>query len=129
MTLRRRQFLHMAAGAIALPAMPLAVQAQAFPSHPITMIVPVSAGGAMDTLARIVAQGVSASLGQPVIIENVTGASGAIGVGRVARAAPDGYTLSYAAFATHVVSAATMTLPYDVIADFEPVALISATLG
>jgi tripartite-type tricarboxylate transporter receptor subunit TctC len=117
----------MAASAIALPAMPLAAQAQAFPSHLITMIVPVSAGGAMDTLARIVAQGMSASLGQPVIIENVTGASGAIGVGRVARAAPDGYTLSYAAFATHVVSAATMTLPYDVIADFEPVALISAT--
>ncbi len=127
MTVRRRQFLHMAASAIALPAMPLAAQAQAFPSHLITMIVPVSAGGAMDTLARIVAQGMSASLGQPVIIENVTGASGAIGVGRVARAAPDGYTLSYAAFATHVVSAATMTLPYDVIADFEPVALISAT--
>ena len=127
MTLRRRQFLHLAAGAIALPALPVAAQAQAFPAHSITMIVPVSAGGAMDTLARIVAQGMSASLGQPVIIENVTGASGAIGVGRVARAAPDGYTLSYAAFATHVVSAATMTLPYDVIADFEPVALISAT--
>jgi tripartite-type tricarboxylate transporter receptor subunit TctC len=127
MMLRRRQFLHLAAGAVVLPAMPVAAQAQAFPSHPITMIVPVSAGGAMDMLARIVAQGMSASLGQPVIIENVTGASGAIGVGRVARATPDGYTLSYAAFATHVVSAATMTLPYDVIADFEPVALISAT--
>src|SRR6478609_7057680 len=127
MMFRRRQFLHLAAGAVVLPAMPVAAQAQAFPSHPITMIVPVSAGGAMDMLARIVAQGMSASLGQPVIIENVTGASGAIGVGRVARATPDGYTLSYAAFATHVVSAATMTLPYDVIADFEPVALISAT--
>ena len=82
------------------------------------MIVPVSAGGAMDTLARIVGQGMGTALGQPVVIENVTGASGSIGVGRVARAAPDGYTLSYAAFATHVVSPATMSLPYDVIARF-----------
>ena len=61
------------------------------------------------------------------MIENVTGASGSIGVGRVARAAPDGYTLSYAAFATHVVSPATMSLPYDVLGDFAPIALISAT--
>jgi len=127
MTIRRRQFLHVAAGVVVLQALPVAARAQAFPARPITMIVPVSAGGAMDTLARIVAQGMSAVLGQPVIIENLTGASGSIGVGRVARAAPDGYMLSYAAFATHVVSAATMTLPYDVIADFEPVALISAT--
>jgi tripartite-type tricarboxylate transporter receptor subunit TctC len=127
MKLRRRQFLRLAASAAIVPAIPDVVRAQAFPSRPITMVVPVSAGGAMDTLARIVAQGMSSSLGQTVVIENVTGASGAIGVGRVARAAPDGYTLSYAAFATHVVSGATMTLPYDVIGDFEPVALISAT--
>ena len=86
MTLRRRQFLHLAAGAIALPAMPVAAQAQAFPAHPITMIVPVSAGGAMDTLARIVAQGMSASLGQPVVIENVTGASGAASASAVSPA-------------------------------------------
>ena len=127
MKLRRREFLRLAAGAAATMA-PGVARAQAYPSRPITMIVPVAAGGAMDTLARIVAQGMSSSLGQTVIIENVTGASGAIGVGRVARAAPDGYTLSYAAFATHVVSAATMTLPYDVIADFEPIALISAII-
>jgi tripartite-type tricarboxylate transporter receptor subunit TctC len=121
----RRQFLMAAAAACA--AMPGSARAQAFPSHPITMIVPVSAGGAMDTLARIVGQGMSSALGQPVVIENVTGASGSIGVGRVARAAPDGYTLSYAAFATHVVSPATMSLNYDVLGDFAPVALISAT--
>ena len=108
-------------------ALPSAAHAQTFPTHPISMIVPVSAGGAMDTLARIVGQGMGTALGQPVVIENVTGASGSIGVGRVARAAPDGYTLSYAAFATHVVSPATMSLNYDVIADFAPVALISAT--
>ena len=124
---RRRQFLYLAAGAAVLPVLPRLAGAQAYPSRPVTMIVPVPAGGAMDAVARIVAEGMKVSLGQPVVVENVTGASGSIGVGRVARAAPDGYTLSYAAFATHVVSGATMTLSYDPIADFEPVALISAT--
>ena len=127
MQLRRRQFLRLAAAAAAFSAGLRNAVAQAFPSRPITMVVPVPAGGAMDTIARIVGQGMTSSLGQPVVIENVTGASGSIGVGRVARAPPDGYTLVYGAFATHVVSGATMTLPYDVIGDFEPVALISAT--
>ena len=127
MKLQRRQFLHLAAGAATLPAMFGPARAQTFPSRPITMVVPVSAGGAMDTNARLIAEGMRPSLGQPVVIENVTGASGSIGVGRVARAAPDGHTLIYAAFATHVVSGATMTLPYDVLRDFEPIALISAT--
>ena len=122
----RRRVLQLAAGVAALRAAPAFAQ-QAYPSRPITMVVPVSAGGAMDTLARIVAQGMSSSLGQTVVVENVTGASGSIGVGRVARAAPDGYTLCYAAFATHVTGPATMTVPYDVIADFESVALISST--
>jgi tripartite-type tricarboxylate transporter receptor subunit TctC len=127
MQLHRRQLLRLAASAAALSAGLRSAAAQAFPAHPITMVVPVSAGGAMDTLARIVAQGMTAALGQPVIVENVTGASGSIGVGRVARATPDGYTLVYGAFATHVVSGATMTLPFDVLGDFAPVALISAT--
>jgi tripartite-type tricarboxylate transporter receptor subunit TctC len=127
MKLRRRQFLGLAGGAAIMPALSGTARAQAFPAHPITMVVPVPAGGAMDAVARIVAAGMSSALGQTVVVENVTGASGSIGVGRVARATPDGYTLCYAAFATHVVSAATMTLPYDVIGDFEPVALISAT--
>ena len=74
------------------------------------MVVPVPAGGAMDTNARLVAQGMSTALGQPVVIENVTGASGSIGAGRVARAAPDGYTLCYAAIVTHVLNAAVMSL-------------------
>ena len=126
MKLHRRQLLRLAASAAALSAGLPARPRKPFRAHPITMVVPVSAGGAMDTLARIVAQGMAASLGQPVVIENVTGASGSIGVGRVARAAPDGYTLVYGAFATHVVSGATMTLPYDVLGDFAPVALISA---
>jgi tripartite-type tricarboxylate transporter receptor subunit TctC len=127
MTLRRRQFLRFAAGATAWPVLPRLARAQAFPSHPITMVVPVPAGGAMDTVARVVAEGMRASLGQPVVIENVTGASGSIGVGRVARAAPDGYTISYGALVTHVVNAAVYQLNYDVVADFEPIAFVAGT--
>jgi tripartite-type tricarboxylate transporter receptor subunit TctC len=98
--------------------------AQVFPSHPITMIVPLSAGGPIDTIARIVAEGMRASLGQSVVIENVTGASGSLGVGRVARAAPDGYTLSLGYLGTHVFNGATYKLSYDLLNDFEPVALL-----
>jgi tripartite-type tricarboxylate transporter receptor subunit TctC len=123
----RRKFLRLAAGAAALPAMSRSARAQAFPSRPITMVVPVSAGGAMDTNARLVAEGMRTTLGQAVVIENVTGASGSIGVGRVARAAPDGYTITYAAFVTHVVNGAVYPLQYDVRTDFEPVAFIAGT--
>jgi hypothetical protein len=93
MKFRRRQFLHLAAGAVALPAVSRIARAQAYPSRPITMVVPFGAGGATDTIGRVVAEGMRASLGHSVAIENVAGASGTIGVGRVARAAPDGYTL------------------------------------
>src|SRR5262249_12071077 len=127
MILPRRQFLQLAATAAALPAAGRIARAQAYPSRPITMVVPVSAGGAMGTLARIVADGMRPSLGQPIIVENVTGAAGRLGVGRVASAAPDGYTLIYAAFATHVINGAVYALPYDVVEDFEAVALISST--
>jgi len=98
--------------------------AQVFPSHPITMIVPLAAGGPIDTIARIVAEGMQASLGQPVIIENVTGASGSLGVGRVARARPDGYTISLGYLGTHVFNGASYALPYDLVNDFEPVSLL-----
>ncbi len=127
MKLPRRQFLHLAAGAAALPALSSIAAAQAFPSRPITMVVPVPAGGAMDTNARVVAEAMRASLGQPVVIENVTGASGSIGAGRVARATPDGYTIVYGANVTHVLNAAVYKLNYDVVADFEPIALIGNT--
>lgn len=127
MKLRRRQFLQLAAGAAALPALPNMAAAQDFPSRPVTMVVPVPAGGALDTNARLVAEGMKAALGQPVVIENVTGASGSIGTGRVARAAPDGYTVVYGANVTHVLNAAVLSLNYDVVADFEPVALIGDT--
>jgi tripartite-type tricarboxylate transporter receptor subunit TctC len=128
--MKRRQFLHLAAATAAtaaLPAMPRVARAQAFPSRPVTMVVPVPAGGALDTNARLVAQGMRDSLGQPVIIENITGASGSIGAGRVARAPPDGYTLCYGANVTHALNAAVYTLNYDVVEDFAPIALIGNT--
>lgn len=124
MKLRRRQFLLLAAGTVAMPHV---AQAQAFPSRPITIVVPVPAGGALDTNARLVAEGMRVMLGQPVVIENVTGASGSVGTGRVARATPDGYTLIYGANVTHVLNAAVYNLNYDVVADFEPIALIGHT--
>ena len=127
MQIRRRQFLSLAAGAASLAALPRRANAQAYPSRPITMVVPVPAGGAMDTNARLVAEGMRAALGQPVVIENVTGAAGSIGTGRIARAAPDGYSILYGANVTHVLNPAVLNLNYDVVADFEPIALIGNT--
>src|SRR5215470_12138384 len=88
---RRRQFLHLAAGAAALLVLPQIARAQAYPSRPITMIVPFAAGGPLDTGGRIVAPILSERLGQQVIVENVVGAGGMTGAARVARAMPDGY--------------------------------------
>jgi tripartite-type tricarboxylate transporter receptor subunit TctC len=99
--------------------------AQTYPTRPITMNVPFAAGGPTDTIARVIAQRMSASLGQSIIIENVTGADGTIGVGRVARAAPDGYMLSVGQWSTHVLNGAAYALPYDLLNDFEPVALLT----
>lgn len=96
---------------------------QVYPSRPITIIVPFAPGAALDSLARILGERMRVSLGQPVIIENVAGAGGSIGVGRVARAAGDGYTLSMGGSNTHVVNAAIYPLQYDVLKDFEPIAL------
>src|SRR5262252_11064067 len=93
MKLPRRTFLHLAVGAAALPAVSRTARTQAYPSRPITMIVPFAPGGLTDVIGRILAEGMRTLLGQPVIIENVGGANGSIGTGRVARAAPDGYTL------------------------------------
>jgi tripartite-type tricarboxylate transporter receptor subunit TctC len=99
--------------------------AQAYPSRPITMIVPLATGGSTDTIARIVAEGMRASLGQPVIVENVTGAGGSIGVGRAARSPPDGYTINLGQWGTNMANGAIYPLQYDIIGDFEPVALIA----
>ena len=89
----RRQFLYLAAGASALPAASSIAGAQTYPSRPITIVVPVAVGGSMDTIGRVMAERMNNSLGRPVIIENVTGGGGTVGVGRVAHAPPDGYTL------------------------------------
>jgi tripartite-type tricarboxylate transporter receptor subunit TctC len=121
--LPRRAFLHLAAGAAALPAMSRIARAQAYPSRPITIIVPYPAGGGADAVARVMAERMRTFLGQPIIIENVAGASGSIGTGRVARAVPDGYTLSIGNWSTHVANGASYALPYNVLSDFEPVAL------
>jgi len=108
-----------------LAGLATAAAADTYPSRPITMIVPFGAGGPTDALARILAQRMSQSLGQQVLIENVTGASGTIGIGRVARAAPDGYTLVIGNWASHVVNSAIFKTPFDYVADFEPVARLS----
>ena len=100
--------------------------AQVYPSRPVTIVVPLAAGGPLDTLARILAEPMRVSLGQPVIVENVTGAAGTVGTGRVARAAPDGYTIAMGFLGTHVLNGAIYPLPYDVVKDFDPIAVISS---
>lgn len=125
MKLPRRQFLHFAAGAASLPVVSRIASAQAYPSRPITIVAPFAAGGPVDARARILAEHMRQTLGQSVIVENVTGAAGSIGVGRVAHAAPDGYTIVVGIWSTHVVNGAIYTLSYDVQNDFEPIALIT----
>jgi tripartite-type tricarboxylate transporter receptor subunit TctC len=99
--------------------------AQIYPSRPITIIVPFPAGGATDVLARIVAERMRGLLGQPIVIENVAGAAGSIGVGRAARAPADGYTLSIGTLSTHVLIGALYALPFDLLNDLEPIAQLA----
>jgi len=101
--------------------------AQVYPSHPITIIVPFTAGGPGDTLTRILAERMRVSLGQPVIVDNAGGGAGRIGTGRVARAVPDGYTLGQGSAGTHMANGAVYSLNYDVLNDFGPVSLIAST--
>ena len=122
--MRHCSFIGAALLVVACAAGP-AADAQTYPTRPITMVVPFAAGGPTDAITRIVAERMRTSLGQTVIIENVTGADGSIGVGRVARATPDGYTLSIGQWSTHVLNGAAYTLAYDLLKDFEPVALIA----
>jgi len=100
--------------------------AQAFPNKPVTIVVPFAAGGPTDVLARTLGDRMRVSLGQPVIVENVTGAGGTIGVTRVVRAAPDGYTVSFGHLGTHVVNGAIYPLPYDLLNDLDSVGQIGA---
>jgi tripartite-type tricarboxylate transporter receptor subunit TctC len=99
--------------------------AQSYPSRPVTLVLPFAAGGPTDTLARILADRMRVTLGQPVIVENVTGAAGTISIGRVVRAAPDGYTLSMGPWNSHVLTGALYTLAFDLQKDLRPIALIA----
>jgi tripartite-type tricarboxylate transporter receptor subunit TctC len=127
MTLARRQFLHLAAGAAATPVVSRVARAEAYPTRPITMIVPSTPGDAGDAVARVVAERMRRPLGQPIIIENVGGAGGNIGTGRAARARPDGYTIDLGIISTHVLNGAFYSLPYDVLSDFAPISLLATT--
>jgi tripartite-type tricarboxylate transporter receptor subunit TctC len=100
--------------------------AQTYPSRPITIVVPFPAGGSIDTVARVVGERMKVALGEPVIVENVTGAGGSVGAGRVAHAAPDGYTIGVGNLSTHVINGATYALDYDVAKDFEPISLLTS---
>ena len=120
-----RRFVFAAAALAASLAAVAGAAAQPYPSRPITMIVPLATGGSTDVIARLMAEGMRAALGQPIIVENVTGAGGSIGVGRVARSAPDGYTIGIGQWGTNVASGAIYPLQFDLLKDFEPIALIA----
>ena len=126
MKLPRREFLHLVAGALALPAASRIALALDYPTRQITIIVPFPPGGPTDLLGRMVGERLQNAFGEPAVVENVPGANGSLGVGRVARAAPDGYTLVLGLWNTHVANGAVYSLPYDVQKDFEPVAMLSS---
>jgi tripartite-type tricarboxylate transporter receptor subunit TctC len=102
----------------------VAAQADSFPSKPITVVIPLAAGGAVDTMVRTMTEAMRGTLGQPILVENMGGGGGVIGITRVARAEPDGYTISVGTWGTHVVNAFVFSPPYDLIKDFEAVALL-----
>ena len=108
-------------------AVPRAAAAESWPAHPITMVVPFPAGGPTDALARIISEPMSKALGQTVVVDNVSGAGGTIGVAKVARGAADGYTLSIGQTTSNVFSVAVYPVPYDVLGDLQPVALLTSS--
>ena len=122
----RRTIAMIAAVLAATLACGSGARAQTYPSRPITMIVPFPPGGATDAIARILNERLRQALGQPVIIENIGGAGGSIGVQRVVRSAPDGYTLNLGQLGSHVMNGAALTLNYDLLKDLEPVSMIAA---
>ena len=113
-----KKFLLAFVGAALLCA---SAQAQPYPSRPITLVVPLAPGGSTDVIARLMAEGMRNVLNQPIVVENTAGAGGTIGVGRVARSAPDGYTIGIGQWGTNVASGAIYPLQFDLLADFEPV--------
>jgi len=103
-----------------------AAHAEEYPSRPITLIVPFATGGPASVLLRIMEPHMAEFLGQPIVMENVSGASGSIGAGKLARAAPDGYTIGLGQWDTHVLNGAIYALPYDLRTDFQPIGLFAA---
>ena len=122
MRVHRRKFLHSVAGGTALAAVSGIAGAQFYPTRPITMIVPFPAGAGADAIGRILGESMRVSLDQPIVIENITGAGGSVGTGRVARAANDGYTVALGTWGTFVANAVAYTLSYNLLTDFEPIA-------
>jgi tripartite-type tricarboxylate transporter receptor subunit TctC len=123
MKIQRRRFLHLAAGAATLSSTPRVMWAQTYPARPVRLIVAFAPGGVTDTFARLMGQKLSERLGQQFFVENITGATGNIGTGLAAKAAPDGYTLLFA-FSSYVVNPTLFNkIPYDPYKDFEPVTL------
>jgi tripartite-type tricarboxylate transporter receptor subunit TctC len=122
MRLARRKFLHLATSAAAATSYPGLSFAQDYPTRPITIVCPFAAGGATDVLARVIADPMGKSLGQTIIVENVTGAAGSIGVTRVVRAPADGYTLSIGTLTTHVLIGGLYKLEFDLLTDLTPIA-------
>src|SRR5215472_13823225 len=127
MRLRRRQLLQLGGAALAAPALVCTARAQTYPSRPITMIVPFPPGGNVDVVGRVLAERMRETLGQPVIVENIGGANGSIGIGRVARAKPDGYTIDLGFLGGHVQNGALYSLQYDVLNDFQPISPLVST--
>jgi tripartite-type tricarboxylate transporter receptor subunit TctC len=126
MKLPRRKFLHLAAGAAALPSVSRIARAQSYPVRSITIVVPYAAGGGFDTIARIIGARMGELLGQSVIVENVTGAAGIIGVQHVMHAKPDGYTVLFGSVGTHAYNQVIYRKRrYDAVKDFTPVTLFS----
>ena len=123
----RRQFLHLAAGVAALPAVSRIASAQTYPTRPVRVIVPYAPGAATDVIARLIVQKLSERLGKQFYVENIGGAGGNIGIGRAAQAAPDGYTMLFAAFQFVVNPALYGKVPYDPIKSFEPVTLAASS--
>jgi tripartite-type tricarboxylate transporter receptor subunit TctC len=121
MKLQRRQFLHLAAGAAALPVVSRFARAQSYPTRSIKIVVPATPGGAIDVIARLVADKLTASLGQPVVVENKPGASNNLGTDAVAKSPPDGYSLVIVASSHATNKFLFKQLPYDPVTDFEPV--------
>jgi tripartite-type tricarboxylate transporter receptor subunit TctC len=122
----RRQFLHLAAGTVALPAVARAAWAQAYPTRPITLVVPFAAGGSFDVVARVITPRLSEILHQQVVVENVAAAAGMVATSRVAHAAPDGYSVLLGTVGTHAYNTALYKkLSYNPVADFAPVALVA----